>query len=174
MVASLPGSVERLRTLPDSAPSSGGSAGVYAGVVTRTIALAIDGLLISAGALAAIAAALLVFAVFAIKGHHTLALIVGGIAFAIWVSCYFVVFWTTTGQTPGNRVMHIRVVRSDGTRLRPHSALARLGAMVLSLPLLWGFWPILSSDRRRGVPDAIAGTVVVVADPPLEPTAGAL
>ncbi len=75
---------------------------------------------------------------------------------------YFVVFWTTTGQTPGSRVMRIRVLREDGDHLRWFRALVRLGGMVISLPLFWGYLPILTSTRRRGVPDVLAGTVVVV------------
>ena len=70
--------------------------------------------------------------------------------------------------------MHIRVVRSDGRRVRPRHALIRLGAMAISLPLFWGYLPILTSARRRGVPDVVAGTVVVVADAPDEPAAARL
>jgi uncharacterized RDD family membrane protein YckC len=82
------------------------------------------------------------------------------------VVCYFGAFWTTTGQTPGNRVMQIRVARADGTRLKPRHALVRLVGLVLSLPLFWGFVPILMSARRRGVFDVMAGTVVTVISPP--------
>jgi uncharacterized RDD family membrane protein YckC len=138
---------------------------VYAGVVTRAIAIVLDMLLIYAAALAVTGAVLLIFAVFAVTSNHDAAtLAICGVAFAAWVIGYFVSFWTTTGQTPGNRVMHIRVVRSDGTPLRILQALVRLGAIVLSLPLFWGFWSILTSTRRRGVPDGLAGTVVVVDD----------
>jgi uncharacterized RDD family membrane protein YckC len=136
---------------------------LYAGVVTRAIAIVLDMLLIYAAALAVTGGVLLIFAVFAVTSNHDAAtLAIGGVAFAAWVIGYFVSFWTTTGQTPGNRVMHIRVVRSDGTPLRILQALVRLGAIVLSLPLFWGFWSILTSTRRRGVPDRLAGTVVVV------------
>ncbi|HUE26023.1 MAG TPA: RDD family protein [Solirubrobacteraceae bacterium] len=137
----------------------------YAGVVTRTIALVADVLLIDAVALAVAGAVALIFAVFAVTGrNHTLTAIIGGAAFVAWLVGYFVTFWTTTGQTPGSRMMRIRVLRTDGGRLRPIQALIRLGAMVLSLPLFWGYWPILTSPRRRGVPDAMAGSVVVVDD----------
>jgi uncharacterized RDD family membrane protein YckC len=97
--------------------------------------------------------------------HHPVATALGAVLFAIWLIAYFLVFWTTTGQTPGSRVMQIRVVRVDGTRLRPRHALARLAGMALSLPLVWGYLPILTSARRRGVCDAIAGTVVTVVRP---------
>lgn len=149
----------------DAVGASDGEADIYAGVVTRAIAMVLDILVIGAAALAVAGAVALVFAVFALSNkHHAVVAVIAGAAFGVWVIVYFVSFWTTTGQTPGNRVMHICVTRSDGARLRPLHALIRLGAMVLSLPLFWGFWPILTSPRRRGVPDAMAGTVVVVAD----------
>jgi uncharacterized RDD family membrane protein YckC len=150
---------------PGGAGPHGEVAVVYTGLVTRAIAIVLDVLLIDIAALAVAGAVGLVFAVFAISSkHHTVAWIIGGAAFVAWVIGYFTSFWTTTGQTPGSRVMHIRVVRSDGSRLRARHALVRLGAMVFSLPLFWGYWPILWSNRRRGVPDRMSGTVVVVAD----------
>lgn len=142
-----------------------GAGTVYVGLVTRAIALALDVLLIDIVALAVTGAVLVVRSVFSITGkHHKVDAIIAAVLFVVWVISYFVVFWSTTGQTPGSRVMHIRVVRSDGTRLRPYRALIRLGAMVVSAPLFWGYLPILTSTRRRGVPDALAGTVVVVSD----------
>jgi uncharacterized RDD family membrane protein YckC len=142
-----------------------GTAIVYVGLVTRAIAIALDALVIDVVALAVTGAVLVVRSVFGITGkHHKVDAIVAGVLFAAWVISYFAVFWSTTGQTPGNRVMHIRVVRLDGARVRPYRALIRLGAMVLSLPLFWGYLPILTSARRRGFPDAVAGTVVVVTD----------
>ncbi|MFL5911347.1 MAG: RDD family protein, partial [Gaiellaceae bacterium] len=66
---------------------------------------------------------------------------------------------------PGSRVMRIRVVRANGSQLRPRHALARLVGMLVSLPLFWGYLPILVTDRRRGVFDAMAGTVVVTTTP---------
>jgi uncharacterized RDD family membrane protein YckC len=143
----------------DPAPS-------YAGFVTRAIALTLDAGLIDVVALAATGAALLVASVFSVSGkHHPVATALGAALFVIWLIAYFLVFWTTTGQTPGSRVMQIRVVRVDGTRLRPRHALARLAGMALSLPLVWGYLPILTSARRRGVCDVIAGTVVTVVRP---------
>ncbi len=154
----------------DGAEPDQGQATNYVGVVTRTIAIVIDAVLIDVVALAATGAALIVRSVFGLAGKHhgTVVAVIAASAFAIWMISYFAVFWTTTGQTPGNRVMHIRVVRSDGSRVRPRHALIRLGAMAISLPLFWGYLPILTSARRRGVPDVMAGTVVVVADAPDE------
>lgn len=155
----------RLNQDDDAGPHGEGDV-AYAGLVTRTIAIVVDVLLIDAAALAVTGAALLVGSVFSIstKHHEAVWAVIGGATFVLWVIVYFVGFWTTTGQTPGNRLMHISVVRPDRKRLRPRQALVRLGAMLLSVPLLWGYWPILISARRRGVPDRLAGTVVIVAD----------
>lgn len=139
-----------------------GVATPYAGLVTRAIAIVVDTLVIDLVALVVTGAVLLVVSVFSISHrHHGLYAVIGGVLFVVWVISYFATFWTTTGQTPGSRVMQIRVIRADGTRLRPRHAAVRLAGMVLSLPLFWGYLPILMSARRMGVPDLLAGTVVV-------------
>ena len=86
----------------------------------------------------------------------------GAVVFVVWTVGYFAVFWSTTGQTPGNRLMHLRVCREDGAVLSPRRALVRFGALVLAaLPMFAGFLPVLVDDRRRGLHDMLAGTVVV-------------
>jgi uncharacterized RDD family membrane protein YckC len=134
----------------------------YVGFVTRVIAFAIDAALIDGAAILVAAATALVFSIVPVSHDVKTAVIAaGGVAFVIWGIAYFVTFWTTTGQTPGNRAMRIRVVRQDGEPLRLRHAVARLAGIVISLPLLWGYVPILVTERRRGVPDLLAGTVVV-------------
>jgi len=97
--------------------------------------------------------------------------VVGSAAYGLWLVGYFVVFWSATGQTPGNRLFQIRVCRAvDGTAPSAGAALLRFGGLILAaLPLFAGFLPILLDDRRRGAHDMIAGTVVVPA-PPVEIT----
>jgi uncharacterized RDD family membrane protein YckC len=81
-----------------------------------------------------------------------------------------VTFWTTTGQTPGDRMMHIRVRARDGERIIPRRAFLRFVALWLAaLPLFLGYLMILIDDRRRGLHDVLARTVVVEA--PREPPA---
>jgi uncharacterized RDD family membrane protein YckC len=139
----------------------------YAGFVTRAIALTLDAALIDVVALAVTGAALLVASAFSVSSgkHHHVVTVIGAGLFVIWMIAYFIAFWTTTGQTPGSRVMQIRVTRVNGTRLRPRHALMRLAGMVVSLPFAWGYLPILTSARRRGVCDVIGGTVVTVVPP---------
>lgn len=147
-------------------PSSGPPGVEYSGLVTRAIAIVIDAVVIDAVAFVVTGAVLLIESVFKISSkHHTLAVTVGTVLFIAWVVGYFVMFWTTTGQTPGSRVMQIRVARSDGKRIGPRRAFVRLAWMALSLPLFWGYWPVLWTDRRRTVFDLVAGTVVTVAAP---------
>jgi uncharacterized RDD family membrane protein YckC len=141
----------------------------YAGLVTRAIAITIDALLIDAAALAVTGAVLLLESIFGpSRNHHVLAVVAGGALFFVWVVCYFVTFWTTTGQTPGSRVMQIRLACADGRPIGTARAVVRLAGMVLSLPLLWGYLPILWTARRRTAFDLMADTVVTVM-PPLLP-----
>ena len=143
----------------------------YIGLVTRIIAFAIDAAIINVVALLVGVVITLVSSVLpASKQRDAILVAVGGVIYALWVIGYFVTFWTTTGQTPGNRLMEIRVVREDWSRLRPRHAITRLFGIVISCPLLIGFWPILFTERRRGVPDWLAGTVVISA--PEEPATG--
>jgi uncharacterized RDD family membrane protein YckC len=137
---------------------------VYVGLVTRLIAITVDALVIDVVGLVVSGAVLLVLSVFSITGHnHPVAIALGGVLYVVWMVSYFVVFWTTTGQTLGSRVMQIRVTRPDGSRLRPRHALLRLAGVVISLPLFWGYLPVLTNARRRGIPDMIGGTVVTQA-----------
>ena len=90
---------------------------------------------------------------------------VGAVLAALWAAGYFVFFWTTTGQTPGARVMRMRVRRADAdASLDLRHALIRLGAAVLcALPLFLPYLLILVDARRRGLHDKLAHSVVVYA-----------
>jgi uncharacterized RDD family membrane protein YckC len=147
---------------PDAAAEAATAEAHYSGFVTRTIAFAIDAALIDLAGLAVGAVVALVFSLLPVLHDlKTVAIAAGGVAFILWAVAYFTTFWTTTGETPGNRAMRIRVVRADHAPLHVRHALARLAGMVIGVPLLIGFWPILVTDRRRGLHDAMAGTVVV-------------
>jgi uncharacterized RDD family membrane protein YckC len=136
----------------------------YQGLVTRGIAFAIDAFVVNAVAVVVAAAVALILSALGLSDSMDEALVAGGAwLFLLWSAAYFVTFWSSTGQTPGNRVMEIRVVRADDGRvLRPWRSLMRLlGLMLAALPLFLGFLPILLNDRRRGLQDWIGGSVVV-------------
>jgi uncharacterized RDD family membrane protein YckC len=136
----------------------------YSGIVTRGIAFAIDALVIQVVAIAVAGTGALILSVISLPNDvKTVIAAVGGVSYVLWLVGYFIVFWSTTGQTPGNRLLEIRVCReADGGPVRPATALLRFVALVLAaVPLFAGFLPIMLDDRRRGVHDMIARTVVV-------------
>jgi uncharacterized RDD family membrane protein YckC len=136
------------------------------GLVTRGIAFAIDATLINVVAIVVAGGVVLVLSVLSVPDRLDAVLIaIGGTLFVAWTVAYFVVFWSTNGQTPGSRLMRIRVCRADdGSVIAPRRALLRLVCLTLAaIPLLLGFLPILFDPRRRGVHDMLAGTLVVEA-----------
>lgn len=75
---------------------------------------------------------------------------------------YFVVFWATTGQTPGKMAMGIKVISTDGSPLSWGKALLRyLGYIISGLVLYIGFIWVAFDAKRQGWHDKIAGTYVV-------------
>jgi uncharacterized RDD family membrane protein YckC len=136
---------------------------VYEGLVTRGIAFAVDAAIIDLVALVVGVGVGLAVSTLSLSDNLRVALVAfGGVAFVVWTVAYFAVFWSTTGQTPGNRLMRLRVCREDGAALSPRRAVLRFVAMVLAaLPLLTGFLTVLVDDRRRGVHDMLASTVVI-------------
>jgi uncharacterized RDD family membrane protein YckC len=153
---------ERVHTAP-AAPKV-----EYEGLVTRTIAFAIDAAIINLTAIIVSVTVGLALSLFDVSDNAKAVLVaIGGVAYLIWTASYFVTFWSTTGQTPGNRLIRIRVCDADSSdRIRPRRALLRLIVLMLEvIPLFVGLWPILIDDRRRGLHDMVTGTVVVSAEP---------
>ena len=100
-------------------------------------------------------------------GLRTVLAVIGAMAFVLGSIIYFAVFWTSTGQTPGARILQIRVVTEEGTRVHAGRAIVRcVGVVLAALPLFAGFVPILFDGRRRGFQDWLAHTVVVEAPGP--------
>lgn len=147
--------------------------GPYVGLVTRAIAFGIDAALINAVALTTTAIVALTFSILSLPHElEVIAAAVGGVAYVLWAVAYFVTFWSAAGQTPGNRLMRIRVVPREGGRLKPRRALVRFAGLTLAaIPLFAGFLLILVDGRRRGLQDYLARTVVVEA--PLDPAVDA-
>jgi uncharacterized RDD family membrane protein YckC len=148
---------------PDSPPTPGSE---YSGLATRAIALAADALIIQAvtwivGGVAAATVALL----HPPETMQTALIAIGAVVATMWSAGYFVFFWATTGQTPGNRVMQIRVQdAADGRPLPLGRAVLRLaGALLSALLLFLGYLMILVDARRRALHDRLVGSVVVYA-----------
>jgi uncharacterized RDD family membrane protein YckC len=137
----------------------------YAGIATRAIALVLD--LVIVHVLVIVGAALLGL-VASLVGDLRPEWLAEALVAAGWglsVTVYFVLFWSVTGQTPGMRAMQVRVVREDESPPSVWRAFVRLIGLLLAIvPLFAGFLPILFDARRRGLPDYLAGTVVLYAD----------
>lgn len=135
----------------------------YIGLMTRGIAFVIDAALISLVAFLVGAAVALIGALFHFPhGFKTILAVIGGVAYVAWGAGYFIGFWSATGQTPGDRVMQIRVVTARLERVKPARGIVRcVGLVLAALPLFLGYLPILFDNRRRGLADWLARTVVI-------------
>jgi uncharacterized RDD family membrane protein YckC len=138
------------------------SGSAYGGLASRGIAFVVDALLAHLAFLVVAASIALIESVVGAfhSGWLTGSLVGGG--WAVVVVVYFVLFWSTTGQTPGMRLMSLRVLTSSGDPPSVWPALARFAALIVAiLPLFAGFLPVLFDDRRRALQDYVAGTGVV-------------
>ncbi|MFL6110039.1 MAG: RDD family protein [Catenulispora sp.] len=154
----------QVAVVPRRPPAAEPPTPVYAGLVTRAIAFAVDAAIVNLVGLAVgVVVGLALSILNTPSGTDDVLVAIGGVAFVIWTIAYFVAFWSTTGQTPGDRVMRIRVRRAgEESPLRPRWAFVRLvGLCLAAIPLLLGFLPILLNDRRRGLQDFLARSVVV-------------
>ena len=138
-----------------------------AGFFTRAVALALDGAIVTAGALVVGTGVVLALRLFGVGVSSTpVRALVGSGGWLVLVGVYFGSFWTLTGETPGMRCLGIRVVTPDGKLPTRGQALRRLVGMVLcAIPAGAGFLFVLVDDRRRGLHDRLAHTLVVHRDP---------
>ena len=75
---------------------------------------------------------------------------------------YYIGFWTNDGQTMGNTIVGLKVVRTDGSRLSAGRALLRyigyiINASLFSIGFLWAAF----DPKRQGWHDKLADTLVV-------------
>ena len=129
--------------------------------MTRMTSWALDFLVINLVAIIAGLGVALVVAIFPITEHlQPVFAAIAGAVYVLWTAAYFVAFWSVTGQTPGSRVMQVRLVTASGEKVRPVRAFVRwIGMYLAMVPLPWGFVPI--PFKRLGFPDWIAHTRVV-------------
>jgi uncharacterized RDD family membrane protein YckC len=134
----------------------------FAGIATRAMAFAVDA---AAVILIWVSLSAMVALISSLVGTLRPAWLVGlllGSGFGLLSATYFLLFWSGVGQTPGMRLLHLRLL---GPRAEPPSlvrSLVRGIATVISIvPLFAGYLPVLFDSRRRGLPDLLAGTVVV-------------
>jgi uncharacterized RDD family membrane protein YckC len=138
---------------------------IHAGIATRALALAAD-VLVTTFLFMAIAGVVAIIA--SLVGGLRPQWLVGVLLSVGWVAVsgsYFVLFWSTVGQTPGMRLLRLRI---DTRRGEPPSfgrSAVRLLGLVISIAVLFlGFVPVLFDPRRRGLADYVAGTTVLYGD----------
>ena len=133
----------------------------YAGVATRAVALAIDAALAQLIVFGGGAVVVLVASLANVQ-FGTVAKVLAGVAWVAIVAGYFVFFWTTAGQTPGMRLLGLRVIAPDGEPPSPRRSFVRVvGLAAAIIPMFAGFLPVLVDDRRRALQDYLARTVVI-------------
>jgi uncharacterized RDD family membrane protein YckC len=154
--APAPGSDTAVQTTPEAT-------GVTVGLSTRVVSWVVDFLLINVVATITGAAVALVVQLFPIADNlQPIFIAIGGCVYIAWTAAYFVVFWSMTGQTPGARLMQVRLVTPEGGSVKPVRAFVRWIGMNLGLlPVPWGYVPI--PFRRLGFPDWLAHTRVIEA-----------
>ena len=147
-----------------AAPQNLAAEPAYAGIITRAVAFVLDllivnGILLGTG----IAVGLVIEAFGTFPDVDAQGALAAGFVWSISLAAYFVAGWSLTGQTLGMRALGVKVLTADGgSLLRPRRGLLRVAGMVLAaIPLMAGYLPILVSDRRQGLHDFIARTVVV-------------
>jgi uncharacterized RDD family membrane protein YckC len=121
---------------------------ICAGFVDRAIAVIIDAVILLIPNL--------IFS-FAIGGA------IGSLLSFLLGAGYVIYFWTSTGQTPGKKMMKLKVVKADGgTILTPGEAIVRylcqfISAIALALGYLWVIW----DPKHEAWHDKLAGTKVI-------------
>jgi len=138
---------------------------VYAGVASRGLALAIDSLVALVIFACGSALVSVIGSLVGGVGSGWLAGFLLGAGWTLFAGAYFALFWSAAGQTPGMRLMRVRVRRPDGRGISLGRAIVRvIGLFLAIIPLFAGFIPALFDQRRRALPDYLAGTVVVYDD----------
>ena len=105
----------------------------YAGIVTRALALVVDAAVANVIALVVTAAVALLGSLFDSNlNFDLLGGLLAGFGWIIWVALYFSVFWTVTGQTPGDRLLR----DPGGQRSWRHDQLAERAPALRRAPAL--------------------------------------
>ncbi len=91
----------------------------------------------------------------------------GGVGFGLTfvVSLGYTWYFLTqqNGQTPGKKLLHIRVIKKDGSPIDDATAIVRyIGyyiSCIIVIGVLWAFW----DENKQGWHDKVANTLVVKA-----------
>lgn len=143
-----------------------------AGLGSRFLAAALDGLIQTAVTVILFLVVAIVFSAIGTRAIDTLSNTAAKWFTALLILGYFVLVWGyyalfeafRNGQTPGKRVMKIRVIKDSGRQITFFEALARnLLRVIDTLPgaYLTGVISILVTKQNKRLGDLVAGTIVV-------------
>jgi len=134
----------------------------YAGIATRALALATDTILATLLYMAAVGIVALIGSLVGGIRPQWLVGVLLSVGWLLVVGVYFVLGWSAAGQTPGMRLLRLRVRVLAGGVPSVGRSIVRLFGLVLSIiPAFLGFVPVLFTERRRGLADYLAGTEVL-------------
>src|SRR5262245_22036995 len=134
---------QRIRRAVGRRPRAASSS-AYGGLTARGIAFLVDALLVHVTFLVLAASIALLESL--VEAFHSVVLTGSllGAGFALVVVVYFVLFWSVTGQTPGMRLMGVRVLTASGDPPSVWRSIVRFAALIVAiLPLFAGFLPVL-------------------------------
>lgn len=135
-----------------------------AGLITRGAAIAADFAIVNAAFIGLSALAALVFGNG--SGASSGAVVIGIGAWVFLGIAYSTFFWSLAGQSPGMRLLGIRIEAEGSRRLGLRRAFRRaIGLLLAIIPLGLGLLGVLTSERRQGLQDRIAGTEVLYEAP---------
>ncbi|MGE5602781.1 MAG: RDD family protein [Nitrososphaerales archaeon] len=136
--------------------------GLPAGFVSRLVAMTIDLVILVTIATIVTAVASFLGNAFAVREltRTLLALFAAGFALVLNLG-YFVGLTVAGGQTIGKRIMGLRIVRTDGSRVKFWPSCKRYLGYILSIPLFWGYLMVLIDPRRQAFQDKLADTFVI-------------
>ena len=153
--------------------------GQYAGFVTRLIAFAIDQLIVGLAVSVVVLLAEFVASAFGANEWFgtgdlasTIVTILVVVTSALIFILYDLLFWMLAGQTPGKRFLGVRIVRTDGKRLRWGNAIRRKVGYWISALLFLGYLWVIVDSKRQAWHDHLAGTLVLYSWPEQGGTAG--
>lgn len=133
----------------------------YAGVVSRTSALAIDIAVLSAATLAVRLLPEVAWEHLIVRDSPGWLTAISAVTAAVLPWAYFTICWWLTGQTLGDMLIGVAVRRRDGRDVSLLQAAGRAAIGLLLAPLwLVGLVVILWDPRRRAAHDLLFGTVV--------------
>ncbi|MGB7685791.1 MAG: RDD family protein [Solirubrobacterales bacterium] len=133
----------------------------HAGVVSRALAMVIDGVFVNLGFTALVALVTLVGNAFGgnANGGSSIAIAVGSTAWLALGAVFLLGFWSLAGQTPGMRFVGIHLSVERLPLGRSVKRLIGLGLSVITFGI--GFLGVIFGKQRRAWEDRMSGTDVI-------------